>query len=136
MALAVDGAETQFVMDQIGLAQVLVEISGTERITYAYGLARLWQDKGEGTTEWFLGDALGSVRQLVDDNGDVILARDYSPYGQVLAEDGTGSTGYGFAGEQFAGYRRRNRSNCPIAARLVNGDVLLTAIIAVPSRAT
>jgi len=32
-------------------------------------------------------------------------------------------------------YRRRNRSNCPIAARLVSGEVLLTTIIAVPYRA-
>ena len=86
-------------VDAIGLAQVLVEITGTERITYAYGLARLWQAE-DGNTEWYLGDALGSVRQLVDADGDVVLRRDYSPYGQVVTETGTSSTGYAYTGEQ------------------------------------
>ena len=104
VALAVDGAETQFVMDHIGLAQVLVEISGTERVTYTYGLARLAQLKDGSGSEWLLGDALGSVRQLVDDSGDVVLVQSYTPYGQFLSTSGTGSSGYAFTGEQYARY--------------------------------
>ena len=100
--MAVDGAETQFVADQIGLTQVLVEISGTKRVTYTYGLARLAQLK-DGSTEWFLGDALGSVRQLVDDSGDVVLVQSYMPFGQVLSTSGEGSGGYAFTGEQSSG---------------------------------
>ena len=102
MASATDGIETEFVVDQIGLAQVLVEITGTERITYAYGLARLWQARGESSAGWFLGDALGSVRQLVDVDGYVVLRRDYAPFGQVVAETGTSSTEYAYTGEQVA----------------------------------
>jgi RHS repeat-associated protein len=55
-----------------------------------------------GTFEWFLDDALGSVRQVVDVNGTVVLARSYDPYGQWLTESGTGSSGYGFTGEQWS----------------------------------
>jgi RHS repeat-associated protein len=100
VASAVDGDQVQFAMDQVGLPQVLVEITGTHVITYLYGLARLAQLEG-GETEWFLGDALGSVRQLVDGDGEVILAREYSPFGELLSESGTGSSGYAFTGEQW-----------------------------------
>jgi len=41
------------------------------------------------------------VRQLVGDDGTVLLARAYSPYGQVVDENGMGGSGYGFTGEQF-----------------------------------
>jgi RHS repeat-associated protein len=40
---------------------------------------------------------------VVDDGGDVVLARDYSPFGVVLSESGTGGSGYGFTGEQWDG---------------------------------
>lgn len=79
---------------------MLVESTSTESTLYVYGLHRLAQ-VSEGDTEWFLGDALGSVRQLVGDDGDVILARDYTPYGQPLSESGTGSSKYAFTGEQW-----------------------------------
>jgi len=99
VALAVDGVETRFVVDRVGLPQVLVESSGTHAITYVCGTARLAQVE-DGGVAWFLGDTLGSVRQVVDDDGAVVLAREYSPYGRVTAESGTGRSGYGFTGEQ------------------------------------
>jgi RHS repeat-associated protein len=43
---------------------------------------------------------MGSARQLVDDDREVILAREYSPFGELLSESGTGSSGYTFIGEQ------------------------------------
>ncbi|MCC6189973.1 MAG: RHS repeat-associated core domain-containing protein, partial [Anaerolineales bacterium] len=49
--------------------------------------------------EYFLGDALGSVRQLADEAGEVTLARRYEPYGDVLESVGTGTTNYDFTGE-------------------------------------
>ncbi len=49
--------------------------------------------------EYFLSDALGSVRQLADSGGAVSLARSYQPYGKLLASDGSGATSYGFTGE-------------------------------------
>ncbi len=56
--------------------------------------------------DYFLGDALGSVRQLADDNGDVTLARRYEPYGDVLESAGTGETSYDFTGEWRDSYIR------------------------------
>jgi RHS repeat-associated protein len=110
----VDGVETHWVQtlashctsynrlsnSGCGLPQVLVEYTSGETTLYAYGLSRLAQIKDD-EAEWFLGDALGSVRQLVDDGGNVVLARDYTPFGQPLAESGTGSSGYAFTGEQY-----------------------------------
>jgi len=103
VAQEVDGVETRWVQDTVGLAQVLMETSGGAETIYLYGHARLAQVEG-ADAEWFLGDALGSVRQVVDDGGDVVLARDYSPFGVVRSESGTGSSGYGFTGEQYDPY--------------------------------
>ncbi len=66
--------------------------------TYLYGAGRIAQQSAAGK-EYFLGDALGSVRQLADATGAVRLARSYQPYGKLLASDGSGATGYGFNGE-------------------------------------
>jgi hypothetical protein len=62
----VNGVTTSYVLDlNTGLTQVLSD--GTD--TYLYGLTRI----GEEDTAWdyYLGDALGSVRQLTDGSGDV-----------------------------------------------------------------
>lgn len=50
---------------------------------------------------YFLGDALGSVRAVVqgDTDAPVVMTRDYAPYGEVLAGQGTNPTPYGFTGE-------------------------------------
>ena len=99
-----------WVQDTTGLAQVLLEATGGAVTLSLYGLGRLAEVEGAGA-QWFLGDALGSVRQaagalqgMVDDDGAVTLARDYSPFGVLRAEAGTGSSGYGYTGEQGAGY--------------------------------
>ncbi|MCL4270730.1 MAG: hypothetical protein KJZ72_14345 [Anaerolineales bacterium] len=34
-------------------------------------------------TEYFLGDALGSVRQMTDQAGTITFGRSYDPYGVV-----------------------------------------------------
>jgi len=83
------------------LAQVLLEVTDGQTTVYLLGLGRLAQVE-DGEWEWFLGDALGSVRQVVDGDGVVVLARDYAPFGLVRSASGTGSSGYGFTGEQGA----------------------------------
>ena len=103
VAMAVDGVETRWVQDVTGLPEVLSETAGGAETIYLYGHARLAQVEGSDVG-WFLGDALGSVRQVVDDGGEVVLARSYSPFGVVLSQSGTGGSGYGFTGEQWDGY--------------------------------
>jgi RHS repeat-associated protein len=99
VAQSVDGIVTNWVQDTTGLAQVLLEATGGAVTLSLYGLGRLAEVDG-ADAQWFLADALGSVRQMVEDDGAVALARDYSPLGVLRAEAGTGDSGYGYTGEQ------------------------------------
>ncbi len=47
-------------------------------------------------TDYFLGDALGSVRQLTDSNGNLTLSKAYDPYGTVAQTAGAGQSSYGY----------------------------------------
>ncbi len=84
-----------------GLTQALSD--GTHEYIYAHTrLAQidLTPDTGTpDTLEYFLTDALGSVRQLTDSTGAVTLARTYDPYGVVTTSTGASSSGYGFTNE-------------------------------------
>ena len=81
-----------------GLTQVLAD--GTN--TYLYGQGRIAQEGA--AVEYFLGDALSSVRQLTDSGGVVNLAQSYQPYGEVLNSGGESSSPYGFTGEYLDSY--------------------------------
>jgi RHS repeat-associated protein len=86
---------TQYTPDlNAGLTQVLSD--GTN--TYLYGVGRIAQYTTY-STDYFLGDALGSVRQLADHTGVTTLSRNYEPYGEVLNSAGSATTNYGFTGE-------------------------------------
>jgi RHS repeat-associated protein len=77
-----------------GLTQVLAD--GTN--TYTYGLGRISQT--DTSTEYFLADALGSVRQLVNANTDITLTKSYDPYGNVTRSAGSGTSPFAYTGEQ------------------------------------
>lgn len=92
------GAGGQYALDINGsLTQVLIwEI--LENTTYLYGMGRI----GQQTTsmQYFGADALGSVRQMYNSNGEVIANKRYDPFGNVVAQNGVGTSMFGFAGEQ------------------------------------
>jgi RHS repeat-associated protein len=91
----VNGVTTTFTMDlNTGLTQALSD--GTN--TYIYGVGRIAQVNSNGT-EYFLGDALGSVRQLTSASGAITYASVYDPYGVTTQAYGASQTGYGFTGE-------------------------------------
>ena len=76
----VNGSTTTFTMDlNTGLTQALSD--GTN--TYIYGVGRIAQVNS--ITEYFLGDALGSVRQLTNASGAITYAKVYDPYGVVTS---------------------------------------------------
>jgi RHS repeat-associated protein len=77
-----------------GLTQVLADGENT----YLYGLGRIAQ-VGTEETDYFLGDALGSVRQLADGSGMVTYGGSYTPYGETLTSAGAGASAYGYTGE-------------------------------------
>jgi RHS repeat-associated protein len=70
------------------------------RYVYALGTRPLAQYTSD-VPEYLLADALGSVRQIVDANGNVTLAESYEPYGSVLSSNGTASSIFAYAGEQI-----------------------------------
>jgi len=118
----VEGQTTDFVMDlNSGLSQVLTD--GTN--SYLYGHARLGQESVSGM-EYYLSDALGSVRQLADVSG-VTLSRAYEPYGEVQDSSGSGMSSYGFTGEwtdsQTGLVYLRARHYAPGFGRFVSSDI-------------
>ena len=87
---------TQYILDlNAGLTQVLDDGANS----YTYGLGRISQTSS--STEYFLADALGSVRQMIDQAGAVAYTRSYDPYGVVTHTGGTSQTEFGFTGEQY-----------------------------------
>lgn len=94
LSQTVNGMTTNYTLDlNIGLTQVLSD--GTT--DYLYGNGRIAQVST--ATEYFLADALGSVRQMTDQAGTVTYTQSYDPYGTVTYMAGTSSTPYGFTGE-------------------------------------
>jgi len=110
----VNGVVTTYTLDlNADLTQVLAD--GTN--TYLYGNGRVAQ-QNVTSTDYFLGDALGSVRQLANASGSVTLARSYEPYGSVLSSAGSGSSVFAFTGEQYDSYIKL----LYLRARWYNGD--------------
>jgi hypothetical protein len=68
-----------------------------------YGYERIAQYSTAGAG-YFLGDALGSVRQMTYASGAVTLTRQYKPFGEVLTSTGSGTSVFGFDGEQTDSY--------------------------------
>jgi RHS repeat-associated protein len=94
LSQTVNGQTTAYALDlNAGLTQVLSD--GTN--TYTYGLGRISQTGN--STEYFLGDALGSLRQLTNTAGEVTYAKSYDPYGVVTQSSGAGGSAYGYTGE-------------------------------------
>ncbi len=86
--------QTRYALDPAaGLTQVLSD--GTS--TYLYGNGRIAQQ--QSTMQYFGADALGSVRQIYNSSGQVIANKRYDPYGSVLAQNGAGTSNYGYTGE-------------------------------------
>jgi RHS repeat-associated protein len=96
----VNGQTSTNTLDLAGdLSQVLLESAPQELGTsYYYGLRRISQQK-DGVTDYFLTDALGSVRQLTDASGDVTFRQSFDPFGNLISQSGQGGSNYGYAGE-------------------------------------
>jgi RHS repeat-associated protein len=117
------GQTTRYTLDLVsGLTQVLDDGG----YTYLYGNGRIAQ-YGTSGGEYFLGDALGSVRQLADAAGAVRLTRSYQPYGELFASNGEGASVYGFTGEATDALTGmvylRARYYDPVTGRLLSKDI-------------
>ena len=117
----VNGSTTTFTMDlNAGLTQALSD--GTN--TYLYGNGRIAQVNT--TTEYFLNDALGSVRQLTSSSGAVTYARTYDPYGVVTSTSGASQSAFAYTGEYWGDSTEllylRARQYSPSIGRFLTSD--------------
>lgn len=112
---------TNYLLDTAsGLSQVLADGINT----YLYGLGRISQSSAS-SKEYYLGDALGSVRQLVNASGGIVLSRNYEPYGTIYGAMGNESTAYGFTNEWTDGtglINLRARYYAPVSGRFMSTD--------------
>ncbi|HKZ53980.1 MAG TPA: RHS repeat-associated core domain-containing protein [Anaerolineales bacterium] len=122
------GVATNYTLDlESGLTQVLSD--GEETFLYGpstgSGQASRLAQQGPAGRQYFLADALGSARQLVDDRGQASLGRAYEPFGDLLSIAGRLQTSYGFAGEWADAtglIHLRARYYQPTSGRFVQSD--------------
>jgi YD repeat-containing protein len=100
------GVPTTYTQDlEASLPVVLQAKTGTTATQYLYSLGtRPVAQYMPGAWQYLLADGLGSVRQIADASGHVILAESYQPYGTVLNSSGSGSSIFAYAGEQIDYY--------------------------------
>ena len=118
----VNGNTTTFTIDlNAGLPQALSD--GTN--TYIYGVDRIAQFNTG--TEYFLGDALGSVRQMTSATGVVTYARAYDPYGVNASTSGSSQSAYGYSGEFTSNYMvyLRARFYAPFLNQFIQPDTIV-----------
>ena len=124
VAQSVDGDTSTFAWDWAsGLPEMLSEGGNL----YLVGHETLGKWDGDEWT-YYLPDGLGSVRQEVDENGAVVAAREWTPYG---VEVGTAQAGLGYTGEWQDAYRDigltylRARWYRPEDARFLSPDPII-----------
>jgi len=96
LSQTVNDMTTNYTLDlNSGLTQVLND----GNYDYLYGMGRIAQKVTPYLTEYYLPDALGSIRQVASSAGEVALSKRYDPYGQVLDFEGSSNPSFGYAGE-------------------------------------
>ncbi len=98
----VAGVPTTYTQDLAAPLPVVMQAkTGVTTTRYLYDISTrpLAQYTSDGA-EYLLADGLGSVRQIADANGYLILTQDYEPYGSVRNSDGLRGSAYGFTGEE------------------------------------
>jgi len=106
--------------------------SGVVLARYLYGdrtdelLARYQPVNG---TAWYLTDNLGTVRDLVDESGDLLNHIDYDSFGQITAQsNATAGDRFTYTGREFDSeidlYYYRARFYDPALGRFINQDPL------------
>lgn len=97
VAQVANGTTTRYTQDLVApLAQVLQLTQGVTTTDYVYGSERLFELAGIQRT-WHTSDALGSLRQTLDNAGAPLSALHYDPWG--TPESGTTPAPFGFTGE-------------------------------------
>ncbi len=107
LSKVVDGVATYFVYDREDVILDFVDDgSGVEldmRYLHGAGIDEvLAQEDSDGNVTWFLTDHLGTIRDLVDNSGDVVNHLTYDSYGNVVSEtNATVDSRYRFTGREW-----------------------------------
>ena len=99
----VNGQTTRYLTDHnTPYARVVYESNGVTGTQYRYGLGQqLLSQNQAGQERFFLQDALGSTQALVDATGTLTDSYAYDAYGDIIAQSGSTSSAYRYAGEQY-----------------------------------
>ncbi len=81
-----------------GKVEILQAANGSTTTTYLYGAGAIGEFGAQAA--YYLSDGTGSMRQVVDTAANVVFARWYDSYGQILTQAGTGDALYGYLGAQ------------------------------------
>jgi RHS repeat-associated protein len=97
------GVPTTYTQDLAApLPVVLQARTGTVATQYLFSLGtRPVAQYTSSAWQYLLSDALGSVRQIADASGNVLLTESYEPYGKLLSSSGSASSIFAYAGEQI-----------------------------------
>ncbi len=99
-AQVVNGVQTRYLVDVAApLPQVLQETKQGATTRYLYGLG-LIGTQDSGTWAYQHPDGLGSVRQVSNSAGQIVLAQSFTPFGAAKTAVGSAPGSFGFAGEQ------------------------------------
>jgi RHS repeat-associated protein len=96
-----NGLTTQFVVDPIGLGNVVGEYDagGALIARYDHGFGLLDRTDATGAAAWYTFDAIGNTRELVTADGTVANRYDYEPFGRTLGASETVPNAFRFVGE-------------------------------------
>jgi len=84
---------THFALDVMGLPEVIYTSEGN---AYLHLPGVIVATSSTSETRYLLSDGLGSIRQAVDETGEVVAYSEFDPYGNPVEN---GSEPYGFTGE-------------------------------------
>jgi RHS repeat-associated protein len=105
IAKSVDGATTHFVYDRDNVLLEFEEGIADPSMRYLHGPQVdqvLAQEDALGTSEWLLGDHLGTIKDVVDDSGNLLNHLIFDSYGNLVGEtDGSVDSRYAFTGREF-----------------------------------
>jgi len=99
---AQDGTTTRYVLDLAGaMSQVLMETdqTGGPEAYYVYGLGLVAQITPSNTRYCYHADQVGSILAITDASQSMVKRYAYSPYGKVLAEQGTLPNPFQYVGQ-------------------------------------
>ena len=102
-----EAGQRKYIVDIVGdLPVILLELDTSNNIkkTYIYANSQIiaQHDGNDSDPRYFyLHDRLGSVRQVVNTDANIVNLYTYNPFGEILESDGTFDNDFKFTGQYF-----------------------------------